>query len=69
MIEENKKKIADKKNELNAELQANTELLNAIAKAQAEIGQIAIAKWKENEIQKANDNPFSFLNVSNDPKI
>jgi hypothetical protein len=69
MIEENKKKIADKQNELNAELQANTELLNAIAKAQAEIAQIAIAKWKENEIQKANDNPSSFLNVSNDPKI
>ena len=59
--EENKKKIAEKKNELNTELNSNLELLSSIAKAQSEIAQIAIEKWKQDEINKASLNPMNII--------
>jgi len=59
--EENKKKIAEKKNELNTELNSNLELLSSIAKAQSEIAQIAIEKWKQDEIKKASLNPINII--------
>lgn len=62
IVEENKKKVADKQNELNAEMASNLELLNSIAKAQSEIAQVAITKWKETEIIKASQNPENFIN-------
>lgn len=62
IVEENKKKVADKQNELNAEMASNLELLNSIAKAQSEIAQVAITKWKESEIIKASENPENFIN-------
>lgn len=61
LTEENKKKIVEKQNELNTELNSNLELLSSIAKAQSEIAQIAIEKWKEEEIKKATENPGEFI--------
>jgi len=62
IVEENKKKVLDKQNELNAEMASNLELLNAISQAQSEIAQVAITKWKESEIIKATNNPENFIN-------
>jgi hypothetical protein len=58
--------ISTKKNQnrLNAEVAANDELLKSIALAQAEIAKVAIEKWKQKEIQKANENPESFIQAS-----
>jgi len=61
LLEENKKKIDEKQFELATELSSNQELLMAIAKAQSEIAQVAIEKWKEQEIQRALENPESFI--------
>lgn len=61
ITEENKKKITDKQNELNNELNSNLELLGTIAKAQSEIAQIAIEKWKQDEIKKASLNPMNII--------
>ena len=61
LLEENKKKIDEKRFELDTELSSNQELLMAIAKAQSEIAQVAIEKWKEQEIQRALENPESFI--------
>lgn len=61
MVEENKKKIAEKQNELNTELASNEELLRSIAKAQSEIAQVAIQKWKDKEIEKAENNPGNII--------
>ncbi|MCX6297010.1 MAG: DUF4407 domain-containing protein, partial [Bacteroidetes bacterium] len=61
MVEENKKKIAEKQNELNTELASNEELLRSIAKAQSEIAQVAIQKWKDKEIEKAGNNPSDII--------
>jgi hypothetical protein len=61
LLEENKKKIDEKHFELATELSSNQELLMAIAKAQSEIAQVAIEKWKEQEIQRALENPESFI--------
>lgn len=41
---------------LDAELKSNTELLNEIALAQAEIAKLAVQKWKENEVEKIKMN-------------
>jgi hypothetical protein len=50
IIEENKVGLA-----------SNVELLNSIAKAQSEIAQVAIEKWKEQEIKKAQENPGNII--------
>tara|TARA_R100000935_G_scaffold58869_1_gene98825 strand:+ start:8163 stop:9419 length:1257 start_codon:yes stop_codon:yes gene_type:complete len=48
----------DKTNQkLSAELSANKELLNSIAKAQAQVAQVAIEKWKEQQIEKVSKQP------------
>jgi hypothetical protein len=52
------------RNKLEAEVKANEELLSAIALAQAEIAKVAIEKWKQKEIQKATENPESFIQAS-----
>lgn len=61
VIEENKKKVTEKQNELNIELKSNQELLSSIALAQAEIAKIAIEKWKEKEMKKAIENPENIV--------
>lgn len=52
----------DKTNQkLNAELSANKELLNSIAKAQAEIAQVAIEEWKEQQKEKVKNQPSMMI--------
>ena len=65
LVEDNKKKIRAKENELNAELSSNQKLLIEIAKAQSEIAQVAINQWKEQEIKKALENPEIFVKMTN----
>ena len=49
---------ADKNSQkLNSELLANKDLLNSIAKAQAEIAQVAIDEWKKEQIKKMKKDP------------
>jgi hypothetical protein len=67
LIEENKKKITQIQNELTAELQANEELLKSIASAQAEIAKVAVEKWKEEEMNKAANNPGQYLQTNSEP--
>jgi hypothetical protein len=47
--------VGKNKNRLEAELKANQELLTSIADAQAEIAGIAVKKWKEEELKKAEE--------------
>ena len=52
----------DKTNQkLSAELSANKELLNSIAKAQAEIAQVAIEEWKEQQKEKVRNQPSMMI--------
>lgn len=46
---------------LHAELQANQELLKLIASSQAEIIAVAIKRWKESELLKANERPEDYI--------
>lgn len=64
LIEDNKKRIIIKKNELEVELNSNKELLLAIAKAQSDIAQVAINQWKEQEMKRAIEDPESFIKVN-----
>lgn len=49
---------------LNAELQANQDLLNIIATSQAEIIGVAIEKWKDREMKRAKEAPEEFVRTS-----
>ena len=51
------------KNKLDAELKGNSELLNEIALAQADIAKVAIAKWKEDEIYKLQNGQNNHINT------
>lgn len=57
------------KNKLDAELKGNSELLNEIASAQADIAKIAIAKWKEDEITKLQNGQNNHINNTNNSTI
>lgn len=50
------------KNRLEAEIAGNKALLNKIALAQAEIAEIAIEKWKEEELKKLNNGVNHIIN-------
>lgn len=52
---------------LNAELQGNQALLDKIALAQAEIAELAVNKWKENELNKLNSGINDIVNNDNSP--
>ena len=53
---------ADKNSQkLNTELTANKALMESIAKAQAEIAQVAIEEWKKEQLIKVKDNPSSMI--------
>lgn len=56
-------KISTQKNQqrLEAEVLANQELMEKIAKAQAELLQTAIEKWREEELVKINENPSAYI--------
>lgn len=60
-------KISTKKNEerLIAEVKANKELLEKLAKTQAELLQTAIEKWREEELAKINENPSAYIQTTN----
>lgn len=50
---------------LEAEVLANKELMEKIAKTQAELLQTAIDKWREEELAKINENPSAYIKVNN----
>lgn len=55
--------IATKKNEdrLTAEIKANKELMEKIAKTQAELLNTAIERWREEELAKINEDPSLYI--------
>ena len=55
------------KERLQAEVTANRELMDRIAKAQAEILETAIEKWRAEEMEKVNQDPSKYI-VSNSNK-
>ena len=59
-------KISTKKNEerLIAEVKANKELMEKIAKTQAVLLQTAIDKWREEELAKINENPSAYIKTN-----
>ena len=60
-------KILTKKNaeRLNTEVLANKELMEKIAKTQAELLQTAIDKWREEELAKIAENPSNYIKTNN----
>jgi hypothetical protein len=50
---------------LNAELQSNKEILEAISKAQQEIAIVAIEKWKEDQKELLRNSNSSIITASN----
>lgn len=50
---------------LNAELLANKELLESIAKAQAEIAKVAIESWKKEQVKRVKENPTAMIKSKN----
>ena len=60
--------ISTKKNKerLEAEVQANKELMEKIAKTQAELLNTAIEKWREEELAKINENPSAYIKTNNE---
>ncbi|MCM4171849.1 DUF4407 domain-containing protein [Arenibacter sp. TNZ] len=64
-------KISTDKNQnrLDAEIAGNKALLNKIALAQAEIAELAIEKWKEEEINKLNIGVNHIINGNGQEKI
>ena len=59
--------ISTEKNrqKLEAEVLANKELMEKIAKTQAELLQTAIDKWREEELAKINENPSAYIKTNN----
>lgn len=53
------------KQRLEAEVLANKELMERLAKTQAELLQTAIDKWKEEELAKINENPSAYIQTTN----
>ena len=49
---------------LEAEVLANKELMERIAKVQAELLQTAIDKWREEELVKINENPSAYIKTN-----
>lgn len=60
-------KISTEKNRqrLEAEVQANKELMEKIAKTQAELLQTAIEKWREEELAKIEKDPSVYIKTNN----
>lgn len=53
------------KGRLGAEVKANKELMEKLAKVQAELLQTAIDKWREEELAKINENPSAYIKITN----
>jgi hypothetical protein len=60
--------ISSEKNRhrLEAEVLANKELMEKIAKTQAELLQTAIDKWREEELAKINENPSAYIKTNSE---
>lgn len=60
-------RISTEKNKerFEAEVLANKELLERLAKTQAELLQTAIDKWREEELTKINENPSAYIQTTN----
>jgi hypothetical protein len=58
-------KISTEKNSkrLELELQANKELMEKLSKTHAELLQIALDKWREEELEKIKNDPSSFIKI------
>ena len=50
---------------LEAEIQANKELMEKISKTQAELLQIALDKWREEELAKIQEDPSAYIKTNN----
>ena len=65
-------RISTMKNEkrLEAETIANKDILEKIARAQSELLEVAIKKWKEEELKKVQENPSAYImsTVPSNPK-
>jgi uncharacterized protein YoxC len=57
--------IEKNRQRLEAEVLANKELLEKLAKTQAELLQTAIEKWREEELEKINKNPSAYIKTNN----
>jgi hypothetical protein len=53
------------KQRLEAEILANKELMEKIAKTQAELLNTAIEKWREEELAKINESPSAYIKTNN----
>ena len=53
------------KERFEAEVLANKELMERLAKTQAELLQTAIDKWREEELAKINENPSAYIQTTN----
>ena len=51
---------------LEAEILANKELMDKITKTQAELLQIAIDKWREEELAKIKENPSAYIKTNSE---
>ena len=49
---------------LEEEIKANEELMKKIAKTQTELLQIALEKWREEELAKINENPSEYIKTN-----
>lgn len=56
--------VQKNKERLEAEVLANKELMEKIAKTQAELLQTAIDKWREEELAKINENPSAYIKTN-----
>lgn len=56
--------IKKNKDRLEAEVRANNELLEKIAKTQAELLETAIDRWREEELAKINENPSAYIKTN-----
>ena len=52
------------KNKLEAEVLANKELLNQIARAQSELLSTAIEEWRKSELKKIEENPSAYIQTN-----
>lgn len=57
--------VEKNKERLEAEVLANKELMERIAKTQAELLQTAIDKWREEELAKIMENPSAYIKLNN----
>jgi len=60
-------KISTQKNEskMEAELQANKELIEKVAQVQAELLQTALEGWRQEELEKIKQNPSAYIQTTN----